>query len=79
VDSHYPVSPEAAFLIVGLKNVIGFGYSYAINRWQAVWGYERAFGCFAGLYFAALLLGVPLYLYGKKLRFASAKWKIIVW
>jgi hypothetical protein len=94
VDCYYPVAEEAIFLIVGLKNIISFGFSYAVDPWQvsllpssqsltglrvAEWGYKRAIGCFAGIMFATLLLGAPLYLFGKKLRFASAKWKVIAW
>jgi hypothetical protein len=95
VDCYYPVAEEAIFLIVGLKNIISFGFSYAVDPWQATslpsssrwltglrveeWGYKRAIGCFAGIMFATLLLGAPLYLFGKKLRFVSAKWKVIAW
>ena len=79
VDCYYPVAPEAIFLIVGLKNVISFGFSYAVIPWVTAWGYKRAIGCFAGITFGCLLLALPLYLFGKQLRFASAKWKLIMW
>jgi hypothetical protein len=33
VDCYYPVAPEAIQLIVGLRQVIGFGFSYAVTPW----------------------------------------------
>ena len=61
VDCSYQVAPEAIFLIIGLKNVIGFGFSYAIIPWITDWGVERVFGTMAGLTFGAVLLGLPLW------------------
>jgi hypothetical protein len=34
VDCYYPVAEEAIFLIVGLKNIISFGFSYAVDPWS---------------------------------------------
>jgi hypothetical protein len=36
VDCYYPVGPEALQLVIGLKQVIGFGFSYAVTPWQAL-------------------------------------------
>jgi hypothetical protein len=35
VDCYYPVAEETIFLIVGLKNIISFGFSYAVGPWSA--------------------------------------------
>ena len=40
-------------------------------------GYQKAFGIMVGINSAILLLAVPLYFYGKKLRHISAGWKVI--
>ena len=79
VDSYYSVAEEAIFLIVALKNVIAFGFSYSIVPWTTKWGIGRVSGVMAGLLFGCILLGFPLYLYGKWLRVASAKLKVIIW
>jgi hypothetical protein len=47
--------------------------------WVTVWGYKKAYGTLAAIAFCAILLWVPLFFFGKKLRFASAKWKLIMW
>jgi hypothetical protein len=79
VDCYYPVSSEGFFIIVGVKNVIAFGFSYGAIPWILAWGYKKAIGCVAGITFGVFLFGLPLYLFGKKLRFGTAKWRLIMW
>jgi hypothetical protein len=79
VDCYYPVGAEAVYLIVGLKNMIGFGFAYAIVPWLTAWGDKRSIGTITGIMFACMLLWVPLFIFGKKLRFAAARWKLIIW
>jgi hypothetical protein len=66
-------------LIIGLKNVFGFCFSYAIIPWITARGYPHTFGTFAAIQFGVVLLGLPLWYYGKKIRHATANWKIILW
>ena len=40
VDCYYPAAAEAILLIVGLKNVFGFGFSYSVIPWLTAWGYR---------------------------------------
>jgi hypothetical protein len=63
VDCYYPVSSEAFFIIVGVKNVIAFGFSYGAIPWIMAWGFKRAIGCVAGITFGIMLFGLPLYLW----------------
>lgn len=79
MDCYYPVSEEAIFLIVALKNVIAFGFSYAIIPWTTSWGIGKVSGVMAGLLFGSILLGFPLYVFGKRLRLAFANLKLIMW
>ena len=79
MDCYYPVAEEAIFLIVALKNVIAFGFSYAVIPWTTSWGIARVCGVMAGLLFGSILLGFPLYIFGKQLRVASAKLKLSMW
>ena len=79
VDCYYPAAAEAALLIVGLKNVFGFGFSYSVIPWLTAWGYAHTFGTFAAIQIGVVLLGLPLWYFGKKIRHATVKWKIILW
>lgn len=79
VDCYFPLAPDLMLLIIGLKNVFGFGFAYAIIPWISDWGYSGAFGTTAAIYFFVVLLGFPLWYWGKKIRHATAKWKIIMW
>jgi hypothetical protein len=78
VDCYFPLAPDLMLLIIGLKNVFGFGFAYAIIPWIRDWGYSGAFGTTAAIYFFVTLLGVPLWFWGKQIRHATAKWKIVM-
>jgi len=79
VDSYFPLAPELMLLIVGLKNVFAFGFSYAIVPWIEASGYIGIYSTLAGIQFGTILLGVPLWYWGKQIRHATAKWKLIMW
>ena len=79
VDCYYPAAPEAILLIVGLKNVVGFGFSYSVIPWITASGYAHTFGALAGIQCAIVLLGLPLWWFGKRIRNVTGKWKIIMW
>ena len=79
VDCYYQVAPDLFLLIIGLKNVFGFGFTYAIIPWINAWGYAGAFGTTSAIFFFVVLLGWPLWYFGKRIRHATAKWKIILW
>jgi hypothetical protein len=60
-----------------LKQTFSFGFSYAIVPWLMQDGYATTFGVMVAVNSAVLLLGVPLYFYGKQVRHKAAGWKII--
>jgi hypothetical protein len=62
-----------------LRNIVGFGFSYAVTPWIAAVGFQKAFGTMVAIHCAILLLGVPLYFHGKRIRHISAGWKVINW
>jgi hypothetical protein len=78
-DCYYPVAAEVFLFSVGLRNVFGFGIGYAITPWIAAVGYQNAFGTMAAIHCAILGLGLPLWYWGKKIRNATARWKVINW
>lgn len=42
-------------------------------------GYLHSFGLMAGIYVAVFLIGVPLFWFGKRVRRASFRWKIMAY
>jgi len=49
-----------------------------INPWIAEVGYVKSFGTQAGVYVLIMLLAIPLIIFGKQIRHATARWKIIL-
>jgi len=78
-DSYFLVSYEALLMVNGLKNIFGFGFSYAVVPWITLSGFQGAFGTMVGIQCGIMLFAIPLYLYGKRIRHASASWKLISW
>ena len=79
IDSYYPVAFEALLMVCGLKNIFAFGFSYGVVPWIIRSGYEGAFGEMVAIQCGVMLLGLPLWYYGKRLRHISASWKLISW
>jgi hypothetical protein len=79
IDSYYPVAFECLLLINGLKNIYAFGVSYGVVPWVYRSGYKNAFGEMAGIQTGVMLLAIPLYFYGKRIRHITAGWKLISW
>jgi hypothetical protein len=79
VDSYYPIASEGLLLASGLKNVFAFGFSYGIVPWVARNGFGGAFSIMVGIQSGVVLLGLPLWYFGKRIRHASAAWKVISW
>jgi len=79
IDSYFPVAYEAMLLINGLKNVFGFGFSFAVVPWVTLSGYKGTFCTMVGIQCALMLFGLPLWYWGKQIRHATASWKVITW
>jgi hypothetical protein len=79
IDSYYLVSPELMLLVVALKNIFGFGFSYAVIPWITATGYVDTFVAMAFILFGLILFGLPLWYWGKKIRDLTARWKIVLW
>jgi hypothetical protein len=61
-----------------LKNIFGFGFGYAVVPWINRSGVTVFFGSLAGMLFGSVLLGLPLWYWGKEIRHATAKWKLAI-
>lgn len=60
-----------------LTAAFGFLLSFYTNPWIELQGYARSFGAMAGICGAVLLLWVPLFFYGRRVRKATLQWEII--
>jgi hypothetical protein len=79
VDAYAPIAPELLLIVSGLKQIFAFGLSYGVVPWITEEGYAKAFGEMAGIQVGIMLLGIPLYYFGKQIRHTSADWKLIIW
>ncbi|UJO25364.1 hypothetical protein CLAFUW4_14672 [Fulvia fulva] len=77
-DSYLPVNADALTLVVGLKNVVAFGFLYGVVPWVDDVGYVKAFGTQAGIFVLIMLLAIPLVIWGRQIRHVTARWKIIL-
>ena len=72
---------KACWLTVlpGLKNIVAFGFLYGIIPWVTQVGYVNCFGTLAGVYVAAIAIGMVLLIpFGAKIRHRQAQWRIIL-
>jgi hypothetical protein len=79
IDAYAPIAAETLLIVSGLKQIFAFGYTYGVISWITKEGYAAAFGEMAGINTGVMLLGLPLYYWGKQIRQMSAKWKLLIW
>jgi len=77
-DCYLPVNADVLMLINGLKNIVAFGFLYGVVPWVTEAGYVDAYGTQAGVYVLILLFGIPLAIFGQRLRHITATWRIIL-
>ncbi|KUL88784.1 hypothetical protein ZTR_03523 [Talaromyces verruculosus] len=68
VDCHLSRAMDIGALVNVIKNIIGFGVSYAAIDWYNKSGGEAQYGTMAGLLWATYLLVIPLYFFRDHLR-----------
>lgn len=74
LDCYKPIAGEVVTATLGGKAMVGFGLGFGTNLWVDNEGYLNAYGEMASISAFFLLLTVPMYFFGKRLRNASAKW-----
>ena len=68
LDAFRDLSNEVFIMSMAFKNFFFYGMSYYVNNWIVVGGPMQMFGWFAGISAFVILLGVPLYIWGKRYR-----------
>lgn len=76
LDSYPARTGPVLVVICAFRGIVSFGTSYAVQTFIDTSGYDGAFGAYAGLTALFGLLGVPVFLYGKKIRAYTGKWAV---
>ncbi|KIW99951.1 uncharacterized protein Z518_10879 [Rhinocladiella mackenziei CBS 650.93] len=77
VDAYRPVAGEVVTTQLAFKAAFGFLLSFYTNPWIQKSGYLDAFGAMAGISAAVLLGWIFFFVFGKRIRHASVKWRIM--
>ncbi|OQD78874.1 hypothetical protein PENANT_c074G05115 [Penicillium antarcticum] len=68
LDSYPQRASSLLIIICAFRGIISFGVSYGISPFIDRNGYDGAFSTFGGLTAALGLLGIPVFIWGKKIR-----------
>lgn len=77
IDAYRPVAGEVTLAVMGFKSLFGFLLSFYTNPWVDSAGYLDAYGAMAGISAAIILLWVPLFIFGKRIRGTTWKWPVV--
>ncbi|KAH9213551.1 MFS transporter [Leptodontidium sp. 2 PMI_412] len=77
LDAYGPVAGEVTIAQLAFKSVIGFGLSATTNSWIANAGLVVALSEMAGITAFVLLLSVPMFFWGARLRRWSLGWRVV--
>ena len=77
-DCYYPIIPEVLLLSVGLRNVFGFGISYAVIPWIIAVGYRKAFGTMVSIHCAILGLGPPFWYWARRFDMSQPSGNLLI-
>ncbi|KAF2220788.1 major facilitator superfamily domain-containing protein [Elsinoe ampelina] len=77
IDSYRPIAGETVVTQLAFKSAFGFLLSFYTNPWIEKAGYANAFGAMAGIAGGVILLWVPFYIWGRQIRVATLKWRVM--
>lgn len=77
IDCYRPVAGEITVTQMGFKSAIGFLLSFYTNPWVQQSGYLKSYGAMAGISGGIIVLGVPFFFWGKKIRRVSWQWALV--
>ncbi|CZR69982.1 related to HOL1 protein (member of major facilitator superfamily) [Phialocephala subalpina] len=77
IDCYRPIAGEVVVSQVVFKSVITFLMSFYANPWVDRDGYAGAFAAMASFSFVILALWIPIYIWGKQIRRATFKWRVV--
>jgi len=68
LDAYRDLSNEVFIMAMAFKNFFFYGMSYYVNNWIATGGPMQMFGSFAAISAFVILMGIPVYIWGKRYR-----------
>ncbi|KAF4630332.1 hypothetical protein G7Y89_g7797 [Cudoniella acicularis] len=74
IDVYRPIAGECTVTVMAAK---WFLLSFYTNPWVDAVGYLNAYGTMAAISAFFILLTFPLYIFGKRIRTASWKWRVV--
>lgn len=74
LDSYPARAGPVLVVITAFRGFVSFGTSYGVAKFIETAGYDGSFGTYAGLTVLFGLLGIPVFLYGKRIRQFTGKW-----
>ncbi|KAB5581287.1 major facilitator superfamily domain-containing protein [Coniochaeta sp. 2T2.1] len=77
IDCYRPIAGEIVVSQVAFKSFITFLMSFYANPWVAKDGYAGSFVAMAAFSFVVLAMWIPLYIWGKRIREATFKWRVM--
>ncbi|KAK7894034.1 hypothetical protein LTR67_006735 [Exophiala xenobiotica] len=76
VDAYRGMTTEIFILSATCKNMLYFMQSKVMNRWISAMSPKDVYAIIAAIVALSVLSTVPMYMYGKRLRIAWARWKV---
>jgi MFS family permease len=77
IDSYRPIAGEVVITQLAFKSCFGFLLGFYTNPWVDKHGYSVAYGEMAAISGGVLLFWIPLFIWGKRIRKATFRWKIM--
>lgn len=74
IDSYKPLHGDCFVMTTIVRSVIAFAWTFFITDWVITAGPALPFGIFGMIMGVFGLLAVPLWLFGKRMRVATAKY-----
>ncbi|EGP86983.1 uncharacterized protein MYCGRDRAFT_43925 [Zymoseptoria tritici IPO323] len=74
LDSYPARAAPVLVVITAFRGFISFGTSYGVAKFIETNGYDGSFGTYAGLTALFGLIGIPAYIYGKRIRQYTGKY-----
>ncbi|KAF2215305.1 hypothetical protein CERZMDRAFT_105090 [Cercospora zeae-maydis SCOH1-5] len=74
LDSYPARAAPVLVVITAMRGFVSFGTSYGVAKFIDNDGYDGSFGAYAGLTAGLGLLGIPVFIYGKRIRQFTGRW-----
>ncbi|EOA91110.1 uncharacterized protein SETTUDRAFT_101621 [Exserohilum turcica Et28A] len=74
LDSYPARAGPVLVVITTFRGFVSFGTSYGVAKFIHTAGYDGSFGTYAGLTALFGFLGIPIFIYGKRIRAYTGQW-----